>query len=197
MGDDPARPRSLIPARSKCTGHSAGGVTKPFYDPAGPVGTDVNMNINHLPFTESTHVLVLRFDNNFVLIKCHHGLLNYFRFNFFVIAFRVGGDGPEVMASGFGFRGHAMEAAHVEAAPLRIVQGLGSGIYSAGPNTQVADMKLNFLPSIDCALEWVGGDIGRRWDGVRHVSNNANRMVVTFYRHLGIHVNAGVAANGA
>ncbi|MNI77783.1 hypothetical protein D3C73_1341010 [compost metagenome] len=85
----------------------------------------------------------------------------------------------------------------MEATTLWIVQGLGPRVSGTCPNTQVADMEFNFLPSVDSVFERISGRVRRRRHRAGHVPNHTNMIVVTFYCHFRIHVNAGIPANRA
>ncbi|MNE71953.1 hypothetical protein D3C80_1678610 [compost metagenome] len=85
----------------------------------------------------------------------------------------------------------------METTAIGVVQVLGTGIYRSGPDAQMADVKFDFLPAVHGAFEWVGGRVGRRWNGVRHVAHDPHHIAFTFHTHPRIHVDAGVAADGA
>lgn len=133
--------------------HSTGGVAKLFNYLARTVGSHIHMNVDHGGRVEATHVLVLRFDDYFVFVEGQRGLFDDLGFDRLVVRLRIGGDGPEIMASALGLWRYAMKTAHVEAAALRVAQRLGIGIHRTGPYTQVADVKFDFLPAIDLVLE--------------------------------------------
>ena len=69
------------------------------------------------------HVAVLGFDHHLVLFESQRGLLEYDAADVRPLRMAVGRHGPQIVGRGVGFRRDRMEAAHVEAAALRVQIG--------------------------------------------------------------------------
>ncbi|MOA17702.1 hypothetical protein D3C78_1379660 [compost metagenome] len=61
----------------------------------------------------------------------------------------------------------------------------------------MTDVKFDFLPAVHVAFEGVGGGVGGWWNRVRHMAHDPYDVVFTFHIHPRIHMDAGVATDGA
>ncbi|MNG05016.1 hypothetical protein D3C84_881870 [compost metagenome] len=84
----------------------------------------------------------------------------------------------------------------METTTIGVVQVVSTGIHRTGPDAQVADVKFDFLPTVHGTFERVGGGVGGGWNRVRHVAHDPHYIAFTLHAHAGIHVDAGVAADG-
>src|SRR5204863_8519927 len=87
----------------------------------------------------------------------------------------------------------AVKSAQVKTQPAWIVEIARARVHSSGPNQKVADMELDFLPSVDQAVEWPRFGIRRRRLRTAHVTDHAHPVRTVVKPHLRRNVNLCVA----
>ena len=70
-------------------------------------------------------------------------------------------------------------------------------VHSSGPDFEVRHPEFDFLPAVDVAVEGPGFQIRGRRGAILHVADDADGVGRGFHFHVGVDVDAGVAADGA
>ena len=86
-----------------------------------------------------------------------------------------------------------MEATHVETGAVRIMEITGACVHAACPDQQVRNVKFDVLPSVDAPFERPNVEVRRRRLRIPHVANDPDPVGTVGHRHIGVHVDPGVA----
>ena len=95
------------------------------------------MNIDVFLHAESLHVLILRFDNCFILVKRKLRLINDLLHYLIAIGCGVTRHSPDIKTAFFCFRCQRMKAPHVKATASGIINGFSIMLNSTSPDFQM------------------------------------------------------------